>query len=182
MLKLFKKIISLGHLTESGPTPETADTLDKQQNLSLNPTVEEMGSACHRLIKKHFAGSLAIRMVDAGSCNACELEMHALNNVFYNIERFGIHFVASPRHADVLLVTGIVSKNMEAALKITYEAMPEPKRVIAMGNCACYGGECADSYACLGKVSRTIPVHALVPGCPPTPLEILKTILQILQK
>ena len=170
MLKLLKKIFCTGVSTEA---------IDQNDQAAIE--FEKIGAACRRLINKYFSGSLAIRMVDAGSCNACELEMHALNNVFYNSERFGIHFVASPRHADVLLVSGPVSRNMEAALKTTYEAMPYPKLVIAMGDCAACGGEFGESYASSGKVANIIPVNAIIAGCPPTPLIILKAILQILK-
>ena len=121
--------------------------------------------------------ALAIRHVDAGSCNGCELEIHALNNPYYNIEGLGIHFVASPRHADLLLVTGPVSRHMETALKRTYDATPEPKLVVAVGDCGCTGGVFGESYASCGRVSNVIPVDVAVPGCPPTPLALLQGIL-----
>lgn len=121
--------------------------------------------------------ALCIRAVDAGSCNGCELEIHALGNPYYNIEGLGIKFVASPRHADLLLVTGPVSKNMEAALKAAYEATPDPKLVVAIGECACSGGLFGESYASCGRVSNVIPVDVTVPGCPPRPSEILQGIL-----
>ncbi len=142
--------------------------------------VAQVGSACHKEIVRIFGKSLAIRMVDAGSCNGCELEMHALNNGFYDIERFGIHFVASPRHADLLLVTGPVSRHMQAALKTTYEATPDPKLVIAMGDCGADGGEFGVSYASCGAVANVIPVDAVIRGCPPTPLQLLRGILEVL--
>ena len=121
--------------------------------------------------------ALAIRHVDAGSCNGCELEIHALNNPYYNLEGLGIRFVASPRHADLLLVTGPVSRNMEQALRIAYEATPDPKLVVAVGDCGCTGGVFGESYASCGQVSNVIPVDVAVPGCPPPPVAILQAIL-----
>ncbi len=142
-----------------------------------DPEVERLGAEVKRLVDKHFAGSLAIREVDAGSCNGCELEIHALNNVYYDVERFGVHFVASPRHADILLVTGPVSRHMEAALRRTFAATPDPKWVIACGDCAVCGGEFGVSYASLGAVENAIPVDAKIPGCPPNPAQLLAGIL-----
>ena len=124
--------------------------------------------------------ALCIRHLDAGSCNACELEIHALNNPFYNIEGLGIKFVASPRHADMLLLTGPVSKNMAQALRLTYDAMPDPKLVVATGVCACTGGLFGTSYASCGPVAGLIPVDVEIPGCPPPPLDILRGILAAL--
>jgi len=121
--------------------------------------------------------ALAIRQVDAGSCNGCELEIHALNNPYYNLEGLGMRFVASPRHADLLLVTGPVAKNMEHALRIAYEATPDPKLVVAVGDCGCTGGIFGESYASCGRVANVIPVDVAVPGCPPPPLAILEGIL-----
>ena len=121
--------------------------------------------------------ALAIRHVDAGSCNGCELEIHALDNPYYNLEGLGIRFVASPRHADLLLVTGPVSRNMELALGRTYEATPAPKLVVAVGDCGCTGGIFGESYATTGGVASVIPVDVAVPGCPPTPIDILRGIL-----
>src|SRR3954447_13977158 len=121
--------------------------------------------------------ALTIRQVDAGSCNGCELEIHALNNPYYNIEGLGIRFVASPRHADMLLVTGPVSRNMAVALKRTFDATPDPKLVVAVGECGCNGGIFGESYASCGRVSNVIPVDLAVPGCPPAPVEILRGIL-----
>ncbi len=121
--------------------------------------------------------ALCIREVDAGSCNGCELEIQALSNPYYNIEGMGIKFVASPRHADMLLVTGPVTKNMEAALQIAYAAVPDPKLVVAVGECACSGGMFGESYASCGQVSNVIPVDVTVPGCPPPPIDILRGIL-----
>jgi len=121
--------------------------------------------------------ALAIRQVDAGSCNGCELEIHALSNPYYNIEGLGIRFVASPRHADLLLVTGPVSRHMRVALERTYEAMAEPRLVVAVGDCGCNGGVFGESYASCGRVANVIPVDVAVPGCPPTPVDLLKGIL-----
>jgi Ni,Fe-hydrogenase III small subunit len=126
--------------------------------------------------------ALCIRQVDAGSCNGCELEIHALNNPIYNLEGYGIKFVASPRHADLLMVTGPVSRNMEQALKRTYEAVPEPKLVLAVGDCGCDGGIFGESYASCGRVSNVIPVDAVVAGCPPRPVEILKAVLGLARR
>ncbi len=126
--------------------------------------------------------SLAIREVDAGSCNGCELEINALGNPYYNLEGLGIRFVASPRHADLLLVTGPVSRNMAMALKRTFDATPEPKLVVAVGDCACDGGVFGESYASCGRVSSVIPVDVEVSGCPPEPLEILRGILTAVRR
>ena len=126
---------------------------------------------------KQFAGALAIRHVDAGSCNGCELEINATHNPYYNLEGLGITFVASPRHADLLLVTGPVSRHMETALKRTYDATPDPKLVVAIGDCGCTGGLFGESYASLGRVANVIPVDVAVPGCPPTPFAIMQGIL-----
>jgi len=139
--------------------------------------IEVVGDTLDQAIQKRFRGSLAIRQVDAGSCNGCELEINALNNPYYSLERFGIHFVASPRHADMLLVTGPVTRNMETALKMVYEAVPNPKLVVAVGDCAVCGGEFGCNYATIGKVSDVIPVNVLVHGCPPTPTDLLNGIL-----
>ena len=125
----------------------------------------------------HFAGALTIRHVDAGSCNGCELEIHGVNNPYYNLEGLGIRFVAGPRHADMLLVTGPVSRNMETALKRTYAATPEPKLVVAIGDCGCTGGIFGENYASCGRVANVIPVDVAVPGCPPTPTAIIQGIL-----
>ena len=126
--------------------------------------------------------ALCLRHVDAGSCNGCELEIHALNNPYYNLEGAGIRFVASPRHADVLLVTGPVSVNMEEALRRTYDATPDPKLVVAVGDCAACGGIFGESYASRGSVSKVIPVDVTVPGCPPSPLAILRGLLAATQR
>lgn len=129
-------------------------------------------------IFKIFGRSLAIRHIDAGSCNGCELELHALQNPYYNLEGYGLHFVASPRHADILLVTGPVSVNMKQALKKTYQAMPNPKWVVALGDCGSCGGIFGQSYACLGAISNVLPVDAVIKGCPPKPNDILSGILK----
>jgi Ni,Fe-hydrogenase III small subunit len=126
--------------------------------------------------------ALTIRAVDAGSCNGCELEIHALNNPYYNLEGLGIRFAASPRHADLLLVTGPVSRHMAEALRRTYEATPEPRLVVAVGDCGCSGGIFGESYASCGRVSSVIPVDVEVPGCPPAPLEILRAILTAVRR
>jgi Ni,Fe-hydrogenase III small subunit len=132
--------------------------------------------------RRRLGRSLAIRQVDAGSCNGCELEIHALNNVFYDLERFGLSFVASPRHADVLLVTGPVTRNMAEALERTYAATPDPKWVVAVGDCAHDGGCFRGSYAIVGGVSAVIPVDIYVDGCPPSPTQILSGLLALLQR
>lgn len=168
MIRIYNKIRRTGCVTESFTVTD-------------DPVVE-LGAACQKEIAARFKGSLAIRMVDAGSCNGCELEMHAVNNSFYDIERFGIHFVASPRHADLLLVTGVVSRHMQEALKRTYTAMPAPKLVVAMGDCAGHGGEFGTSYASCGPVANVLPVDAIIPGCPPTPLTLMRGLLQLLQR
>lgn len=141
-----------------------------------NTQIEKTGVALSEKIAARFGRSLAIRMVDAGSCNGCELEIQAMNNPYYNIERFGIHFVASPRHADILLVTGPVTHNMKTALIKTYEATPNPKRVIAVGDCAGCGGVFKHSQAIVGAVSHVIPVDVIIKGCPPIPLDIINGI------
>jgi Ni,Fe-hydrogenase III small subunit/formate hydrogenlyase subunit 6/NADH:ubiquinone oxidoreductase subunit I len=138
---------------------------------------EKMGKELKGKINKIFGRSLAVREVDAGSCNGCEVEITALNNPVYDIERFGIHFVASPRHADVLLVTGPASRNMEVALKRTYEATPDPKMVVAVGACACSGGIFGDTYATTGGIDNVVPVDVYIPGCPPRPEAILYGLL-----
>lgn len=165
-MKIFRKILRTGLVTEDLPRPE--------------PEIDELGERISALIQRHYRGSLAIRMVDAGSCNGCELEIHALNNPYYDLERFGIHFVASPRHADMLLVTGPVTRNMETALKMTVDAVAEPKLVVAAGDCAACGGEFGTNYASRGAVSNVIPVDAVIHGCPPSPTTLLQGLLAIL--
>ncbi len=144
--------------------------------------MRELAAELGRDARTRLGRSLSIREVDAGSCNGCELEINALNNAFYDVERFGIRFVASPRHADVLLVTGPVTKNMRDALRRTYEAVPNPKWVIAVGGCALDGGCFAGSYAVVGGVSEVIPVDLHIPGCPPSPTAILKGLLALLKQ
>jgi Ni,Fe-hydrogenase III small subunit len=156
MLDILKKIAQIGIISEP--------RLDLQQSV-------------HRI----FGRSIAIRHVDAGSCNGCELEINALSNPYYNLEGYGIHFVASPRHADILLVTGPVSRHMIVPLQRTYDAMPNPKWVIALGDCGCHGGIFGKTYATCSSVKDVIPVHMNIPGCPPTPTAILKGILTLLQ-
>lgn len=143
---------------------------------------DELVAAFARAQRETLGRSLAIRQVDAGSCNGCELEIHALNNPFYDLERFGLQFVASPRHADVLMVTGPVTRNMAEALRRTYDATPAPKWVIAVGDCAKDGGCFAGSYAVAGGVDAVVPVDLHIPGCPPDPTMLLEGLLALLQK
>jgi Ni,Fe-hydrogenase III small subunit len=142
----------------------------------------ELAASVNRAARARLGRSLSIREVDAGSCNGCELEIHALNNAFYDLERFGLRFVASPRHADVLMVTGPVTKNMREALERTYHAVPNPKWVIGVGDCARDGGCFAGSYAVVGGVSEVVPVDLHIPGCPPTPTAMLKGLLALLER
>jgi len=163
------------------------------ENLARRPLTEappaaddaalaELAASVERAARRRLGRSLAIREVDAGSCNGCELEIHALNNAFYDLERFGLHFVASPRHADVLLVTGPVTRNMREALQRTYNATPDPKWVVAVGDCAADGGIFSDSYAVVGGVSQIVPVDLHIRGCPPTPMQLLTGLLALLTK
>jgi len=140
----------------------------------------ELANSVDRAAKRKLGRSLSIREVDAGSCNGCELEIHALNNAFYDLERFGLRFVASPRHADVLMVTGPVTRNMREALERTYNATPDPKWVVAVGDCALDGGIFAGSYAVVGGVSQVVPVDLHIRGCPPTPVALLEGLLALL--
>ena len=156
-------------VTESPPMPADA-------------ALAELAASVERAARRRLGRSLAIREVDAGSCNGCELEIHALNNAFYDLERFGLRFVASPRHADVLLVTGPVTRNMREALERTYQATPDPKWVVAVGDCAADGGLFAGSYAVGGGVSAVVPVDLHIRGCPPTPLQLLQGLLALLQQ
>ncbi len=166
MLRILQQISKIGSITEP---------------LKSSEAFEVMGAELKDAIRKHFQGSLAIRLVDAGSCNGCELEIHAANNAYYDIERFGVHFTASPRFADMLLVTGPVSINMKTALEMTYDAMPSPKLVLAMGDCAANCGVFGkDNYAIAGSVADIIPVDAVVHGCPPTPTDLIQAILALL--
>src|SRR5438105_6304771 len=144
--------------------------------------VQELGASIARAARRRLGRSLSIREVDAGSCNGCELEIHALNNAYYDVERFGLRFVASPRHADVLMVTGPVTKNMREALQRTYDATPNPKWVVAIGDCARDGGCFAGSYAVVGGVSEVIPVDLHIAGCPPTPTAMLQGLLALLER
>jgi Ni,Fe-hydrogenase III small subunit len=162
MLKTLRQIASIGIVTETAPQPD--DGLRVREALEAR-------------IRDVLGRALCIRHVDAGSCNGCELEIHALNNPLYNLEGLNIRFVASPRHADLLLVTGPVSKHMVVALRRTYEATPDPKLVVALGDCGCTGGIFGESYASCGRVSNVIPVDVTVPGCPPTPTRILEGVL-----
>ena len=164
---LFQSLIQTP-LTERPPSPSEVAT-------------KELAVALGLAARKHLGRSLSIREIDAGSCNGCELEIHALGNAFYDIERFGIRFVASPRHADVLLVTGPVTKNMREALERTYHATPSPKWVVALGDCARDGGCFAGSYAIVGGVAAVLPVDLHIPGCPPSPTDMLKGLLALLE-
>jgi NADH-quinone oxidoreductase B subunit len=146
----------------------------------LSPDVAKSGAELAISARRRLGRSLSIREVDAGSCNGCELEIHALNNAFYDLERFGLRFVASPRHADVLLVTGPVTRNMAEALRRTYDAMPEPKWVVAAGDCASDGGCFRGSYAVLDGVGQVLPVDIWVGGCPPTPTALLRGLIRLL--
>jgi Ni,Fe-hydrogenase III small subunit len=167
MIRILKQIFRTGIVTEPLPPDAAAD-------------LREVGPRLEEVIRKRFHRSLTIRQVDAGSCNGCELEIHAIYNALYNCEQYGIHFTASPRFADMLLVTGPVTRNMEIALTRTYNATPEPKLVVAVGDCGCNGGIFGTGYASLGGVSNVIPVHACIPGCPPTPASILAGLLKLL--
>jgi Ni,Fe-hydrogenase III small subunit len=160
--------LTRGPLTETPPHPD-------------DRALAELAANLERSARRRLSRSLAIREVDAGSCNGCELEIHALNNVFYDLERFGLRFVASPRHADVLLVTGPVTKNMREALERTYRATPDPKWVVALGDCAANGGIFAGSYAVVGGVSDVLPVDLHIRGCPPPPIEILKGLIALVE-
>jgi Ni,Fe-hydrogenase III small subunit len=162
MLKTLLQIASIGIATEEAPQAD--------ENLRIRDQLQDR-------IRAVLGRALCIRHVDAGSCNGCELEIQALNNPLYNLEGLGIRFVASPRHADLLLVTGPVSRHMEVALRRTYDATPDPKLVVALGDCGCTGGIYGESYASRGRVSNIIPVDVAIPGCPPNPTRILQGIL-----
>lgn len=167
MRKLLFQSLLQPALTEPAPASDTA-------------AVEELAKSLDRSARRRLGRSLSIREVDAGSCNGCELEIHALSNSFYDLERFGLRFVASPRHADVLLVTGPVTKNMREALERTYAATPDPKWVVALGDCALDGGIFAGSYACVGGASAVVPVDLHIRGCPPRPIEILQGLIALI--
>ena len=158
MYQILKQIVRTGIISE--PAPQDGVALQIAAQRIQNEILDILGQA------------LTIRQVDAGSCNGCELEIHALNNPYYNIEGLGIRFVASPRHADLLLVTGPVSRHMEEALRRTFDATPEPRLVVAVGDCGCSGGIFGESYASCGRVANIIPVDVEVTGCPPAPIEI----------
>jgi Ni,Fe-hydrogenase III small subunit len=162
MLKTLHQIASVGIVTESPPRADAS--------LRIREGLQEQ-------LRAVLGRALCIRHIDAGSCNGCELEIHALGNPIYNLEGLGIRFVASPRHADLLLVTGPVSRHMAIALRRTYEATPDPKLVVALGDCGCTGGIFGESYASCGRVSNLIPVDVTIPGCPPNPTRILEGIL-----
>lgn len=166
MRKFLLQGLLRGALTEPPPVPDDA-------------LLAELGQALERTAREKLGRGLAIREVDAGSCNGCELEIHALSNAYYDLERFGLRFVASPRHADVLMVTGPVTKNMREALERTYNATPDPKWVVAVGDCACDGGVFAGSYACLGPVEKVLPVDLHIRGCPPDPVALLKGLIAL---
>jgi len=168
MRKTLLESLTHGSLTEPAPAPDEA-------------ALAELATKVDRAAQARLGRSLAIRQVDAGSCNGCELEIHALSNAFYDIERFGLRFVASPRHADVLLVTGPVTKNMRQALERTWNATPDPKWVVAVGDCALDGGIFRGSYACVGGVSEVVPVDLHIKGCPPSPTDLLKGLLALLE-
>lgn len=167
MLRILRQIWRTGVVSEPLPAAVEAELI-------------EVGSRLEAAIRRRFRHSLVIREVDAGSCNGCEQEIIALNNPIYNCERFGIQFTASPRFADLLLVTGPVSVNMEVALKRTFAATPTPKLVVAVGDCGCSGGIFGESYASLGAVRNVIPVDAEIPGCPPTPFQLLNGLLRLI--
>src|SRR4051795_10888014 len=168
MRKTLLESLTHGPLTEASPAPDKA-------------ALAELAKSFKRAARARLGRSLSIRHVDAGSCNGCELEIHALNNAFYDLERLGLRFVASPRHADVLLVTGPVTKNMREALQRTYAATPDPKWVVAVGDCAVDGGLFSGSYAVVGGVSAVVPVDLHIPGCPPRPMQLLKGLLSLLE-
>ena len=164
----------IGETLISKPLPIDAPPLAEAQ-------VAELAQRLDRAARLHLGRSLSIREVDAGSCNGCELEIHALNNAFYDLERFGLRFVASPRHADVLMVTGPVTANMLEALERTYAATPDPKWVVAVGDCAVDGGIFAGSYAVIGGVGNVVPVDLHIRGCPPAPVQLLAGLLALLE-
>jgi Ni,Fe-hydrogenase III small subunit len=168
MLKLLRQIVRHGVCTEPPPAVTEADLAEPER--------------IRREILSVLGRALAIREVDAGSCNGCELEIHALGNPYYNLEGLGIRFVASPRHADMLLVTGPVTANMETALRRTYDAVPEPRLVVAVGDCGACGGVFGESYASRGRVANVIPVDVTVEGCPPTPVDLLRGILAAVRR
>jgi Ni,Fe-hydrogenase III small subunit len=164
-------------LTMPAPRPDAAPPQESEDAL-----LTELGRALELRTRRLYGRSITIREVDAGSCNGCELEVHALNNPIYDVERFGIKFAASPRHADVLLVTGPVTHNMRVALERTYAATPGPKWVVAVGDCAAGCGVFAESYATVGAVGSVVPVDLVIKGCPPKPVDLLKGLLTLMDK
>lgn len=172
MIPLIKRILRTGIVSE--PLRETSEAEKREIAREMRQLSDD--------ILRILGRALTIRQVDAGSCNGCELEIHALNNPYYNLEGYGIKFVASPRHADMLLVTGPVTKNMENALKVAYDCTPDPKLVVAVGDCGCTGGVFGKSYASCGAVENVIPVDVRVPGCPPTPVALLAGILAAVRR
>jgi Ni,Fe-hydrogenase III small subunit len=168
MRRIFFESLMRRPLTEVAPVPD-------------EEMLAELGASVERAARRRLGRSLSIREVDAGSCNGCELAIHALNNAFYDLERFGLHFVASPRHAAVLLVTGPVTRNMREALERTYHATPDPKWVVAVGDCAVDAGIFAGSYAVVGGVCAVVPVDLHIRGCPPRPTQLLKGLLTLLE-
>ncbi len=166
-MKLLLQSLVLPPVTEPAPAADVA-------------ALAELATRVDTAARRKLGRSLSIREVDAGSCNGCELEIHALNNAFYDLERFGLRFVASPRHADVLLVTGPLTANMREALERTYRATPDPKWVVAVGDCAVDGGLFAGSYACTGGIAAAVPVDLHIRGCPPSPMQLLKGLLALL--
>jgi Ni,Fe-hydrogenase III small subunit len=169
MLRILRQLFATGIMTE--PLPSTPEG-----------EIIRIGERLEESVRRKFKRSLTLREVDAGSCNGCELEIHALNNPIYNCERFGIHFTASPRFADILLVTGPVTRNMEIALRRTYDATPHPKFVIAVGDCGADGGIFGKSYASLGGVDKILPVDLVIRGCPPNPVDLLLGILSLVEE
>lgn len=169
MRKLLLESLLRRPLTEPAPSPGEGE-------------IAELATALGRAGRRKLGRSLSIREVDAGSCNGCELEIRALENAYYDIDRFGLRFVASSRHADLLLVTGPVTRNMAEALKRTFDATPDPKWVVALGDCARDGGCFAQSYAVVGGVAAVIPVDLTIPGCPPTPTAMLEGLLALLEQ
>jgi Ni,Fe-hydrogenase III small subunit len=166
MIRILRQIFRTGVVTEPLPDQVTRE-------------VEAAGLQLEAAVRELFRRSITIRQVDAGSCNGCELEIHAINNPVYNCEKYGIHFAASPRFADLLLVTGPVTRNMEIALRRTYVSTPSPKLVVAVGDCGCTGGIFGETYASLGAIDKVIPVDARIPGCPPTPLQLMQGLTRL---
>lgn len=166
MIRILRQIFRTGIVTE--PLTDVAAQ-----------EIEVVGLKLEEVVRERFRRSITIRQVDAGSCNGCELEIHAINNPIYNCEKYGIHFTASPRFADLLLVTGPVTHNMEIALRRTYVSTPAPKLVVAVGDCACNGGIFGETYASLGGIDKVIPVNARITGCPPTPLQLMQGLTQL---